>query len=158
VTFFFCSSLAPSPNQSGSTPFASLFLWKKKFLQPSIGHGIIQAFYPKLLGTPNDLGNCIPRVTGTRTDCSLTDLIKIQFKDFTTINHKKTSCIILSCIFACILYYTRGYLIYRAGSNSADGGSLFRTDRLKTPHMRLNSYAIIIFISNLCPSQNFFFC
>jgi hypothetical protein len=33
--------------------------------------------------------------------------------------------------------------IFRAGSNSADGGSLFRTDWLKTPHMRLNSYAII---------------
>jgi hypothetical protein len=70
----------------------------------------------------------------------LTDSFKIQFKNPSAFNHKKTSCIKVSCLFACSLIIQE---VKFSGSLFRNGGSSVRKEWLKTMHMWLNSSAII---------------
>src|SRR5699024_4281779 len=83
-------------------------------------------------------------MTSARTNCSLTNSFQIQFQNLSTMNHKKTSCILLSCLFACKCIIQEVTLFSLLDLPSAEGGSFFRTDWLKTPHRWLNLTAIII--------------
>src|SRR5699024_5052960 len=82
-------------------------------------------------------------MTSARTNCSLTNSFQIQFQNLSTMNHKKTSCILLSCLFACKCIIQEVTLFSLLDLPSAEGGSFFRTDWLKTPHRWLNFTAII---------------